>query len=118
MLNGDAWLEAAGAPGIQLNGPTYDDPGLAFDAPISGLGVLMAVDEMAADAVSDRRLVRPFDMTVDSGVGYWFIVPEGRREPKRVKALREWLRREWPDSVDGYVAQQRRQRDGTASATA
>jgi DNA-binding transcriptional LysR family regulator len=108
MLSWDGWLEAAGAPGLTLSGPTYGDPSLAFDAAISGLGVLMAVDEMSADAVSDGRLVRPFEVTAESGVGYWFIVAEGKREPKRVRALREWLRTEWPDSVDGYVAQQTR----------
>ena len=116
MLSWGAWLEAANTPGIALNGPTYDDPGLAFDAAISGLGVLMAVDEMAADAVSDGRLVRPFDTAVESGVGYYFLVADGRREPKRVKAMREWLRREWPDSVDGYVAQQQRARAASATA--
>lgn len=110
MLSWDAWLEAAGVPGLQHSGPTFDDPSLAFDAAISGTGVLMAVDEMSADAVSDKRLVRPFDTIVESGVGYWLVVPEGRREPRKVRLFREWIRKEWPDSADGYVAQLERQR--------
>ncbi|WP_291830077.1 LysR substrate-binding domain-containing protein, partial [Bosea sp. (in: a-proteobacteria)] len=110
MLSWDAWLGAAGVPGVALNGPTYDDPALAFDAAISGQGVLLAVDEMSADAVSDGRLKRPFETVVESGVGYWFVVADGRREPPRVKAFREWLRTEWPDSVDGYVAQMQRRK--------
>ena len=90
------------------------DPSLAFDAAISGLGVLLAVDEMSADAVSDRRLVRPFDITAESGVGYWLVVSDGRSEPKKVRAFREWMRKEWPDSVDGYVAQLERSRQREA----
>ena len=57
----------------------------------------MAVDEMSADAVSDKRLVRPFEITVESGVGYWLVVAEGRREPRKVKLFREWMRKEWPE---------------------
>ena len=110
MLSWDAWLEAAGVPGLETSGPTFDDPSLAFDAAISGGGVLMAVDEMSADAVSDKRLVRPFAITAESGVGYWLVVADGRREPRKVKLFREWMRKEWPDSVDGYVAQLERMR--------
>jgi DNA-binding transcriptional LysR family regulator len=115
MLSWDAWLAAAGVPDLKLSGPTYDDPSLAFDAAISGLGVLLAVDEMSADAVSDKRLVRPFDTAVESGVGYWLVVPDGRSEPRKVRAFRDWIRKEWPDSADGYVAQLARQRQRAAA---
>jgi DNA-binding transcriptional LysR family regulator len=115
MLSWDAWLEAAGIPGLEHTGPTFDDPALAFDAAISGQGVLMAVDEMSTDAVSDKRLVRPFDISVESGVGYWLVVPDGRSEPKKVRTFREWIRKEWPDSADGYVAQVERQRQREAA---
>jgi DNA-binding transcriptional LysR family regulator len=68
----------------------------------------MTIDMMSADAVSDGRLVRPFDVVVTADVGYWFIFAEGRRMPKKVKLFRDWLRAEVPDSVDGYVAQVKR----------
>ena len=106
MLPWDEWFRAAGlAESPPTSGPTYADPALAFDAAISEQGVLMAVDLMAADAVSDGRLVRPFDIAADIGVGYWLITVEGRRESKKVRLFRDWLRTEVPDSVDGYVAQ-------------
>ena len=70
----------------------------------------MAVDQMSADAVSDGRLVRPFPMAVESDLGYWLVVAEGRREQPKVKAFREWLRTEVPDSAGGYVAQARQGR--------
>jgi DNA-binding transcriptional LysR family regulator len=108
MLPWEPWFAAAGAEPIELTGPRYDDPALAFDAAISEQGVLMAVDMMSADAVSDGRLVRPFATSVESDLGYWLIVAEGRREPKKVRLFREWLRAEVPDSAEGYVAQVKR----------
>lgn len=110
MLPWEPWFEAAGIDPVALNGPRYDDPTLAFDAAISEQGVLMAVDMMSADAVSDGRLVRPFDVSVESELGYWLIVAEGRRMPKKVQLFREWLRAEVPDSAEGYVAQVKRER--------
>lgn len=108
MLPWEPWFAAAGIDPIPLSGPRYDDPTLAFDAAISEQGVLMAVEMMAADAVSDGRLVRVFDIHVDSDVGYWLILVEGRRVPKKVKLFRDWLHDEVPDSVGGYVDQVRR----------
>jgi DNA-binding transcriptional LysR family regulator len=115
MLPWEPWFEAAGIAPRPVDGPRYDDPTLAFDAAISGQGVLMTVDMMSADAVSDGRLVRPFGTSVRSRLGYWLIVAEGRREPKKVRLFREWLRTEVPDSVDGYVGQVKR---GTAPVPA
>ncbi len=111
MLPWDEWFTAAGMAPVVTAGPTYDDPALAFDAAISEQGVLMAVDLMAADAISDGRLVRPFDISVASELGYWFVVADGRREPRKTRLFREWLRREVPDSIAGYVAQASRKRE-------
>jgi len=109
MLPWDDWFRAVGIDDPPApRGPTLDDPALAFDAAISGQGALLTVDLMAADAIGDGRLVRPFPYVVESELGYWLVVAEGRRVPKKVKLFREWLRTEVPDSVDGYVAQVKR----------
>ncbi|RYE88728.1 MAG: LysR family transcriptional regulator, partial [Hyphomicrobiales bacterium] len=107
MLSWDRWWRAAGfAETPQTHGPTFDDPALAFDAAISGQGALLAVDQMSADAVSDGRLARPFDIVVDEPrLGYWFVTARGRREPRKVTLFRQWLLEEMPDSVGGYVEQ-------------
>ena len=110
MLSWDAWFAAAALQPPALHGPTYDDPALAFDAAISEQGVLLTVDKMSADAVSDGRLVRPFPISAESDVAYWFVVAEGRREPRKTKLFRDWLRSEVPDSEQGYVAQLARMR--------
>lgn len=109
MLSWEAWWRAAGleAP-PETHGPTFSDPALAFDAAISEQGVLMAVDMMSADAVSDGRLVRPFETTAETGVQYWLATAEARRETRKMRLFREWLREEIPDSAGGYVEQMQR----------
>jgi DNA-binding transcriptional LysR family regulator len=109
MLSWDAWWTAAGVTSPpETHGPTFGDPALAFDAAISEQGVLMAVDMMSADAVSDGRLVHPFDISVDTGVQYWLVTAAGRRESKNVRLFRDWLAHEVPDSALGYVQQMQR----------
>ena len=67
----------------------------------------MAADMMSADAVSDGRLVRPFAHAVEGPQGYWLVVAKGRRESRKLRALRSWLALEVPASVGGYLSQGR-----------
>ena len=113
MLDWSLWLEHAGLPAnLELKGPVLSDPSLAFDAAISGQGVLLAADMMSADTVSDGRLVRPFGRPVSGRNGYWLATAEGRRESRKVRAFRDWLAEEVPASAAGYVGQARQAREG------
>src|SRR5690606_25903663 len=95
MLSWDVWRAAVGlAPSTRLTGPVYSDASLAFDAAISEQGVLMAADMMSADAVSDGRLVRPFETAVEGQMGYWLVTAKGRRETAKLRAFRAWLKDE------------------------
>lgn len=108
MISWSEWWKAAGVVPPEVSGPAYTDPSLAFDAAISEQGVLLAVDMMSADAISDGRLAAPFDIAVESPLGYWLTVAETRRDSRKVKALREWLAVEVPASARGYVHQQQK----------
>jgi DNA-binding transcriptional LysR family regulator len=106
MLSWEAWWKSVGFDTPpETHGPTFADPALAFDAAISDQGVLMAVDMMSADAVSDGRLVRPFDAPIETAVQYWLVTAESRRESQKLRKFREWLATEVPDSALGYVDQ-------------
>lgn len=106
MLDWPVWLTKAGLdPAMPLTGPVYSDASLAFDAAISGQGILLAADMMTADAVSDGRLIRPFDLPVTGKRGYFLATAKGRREPKKLGFFRDWLAAEVPASVLGYVHQ-------------
>jgi len=91
MLSWSDWLAAAGVGPVALNGPSYLDPTLAFDAAIAEQGVLLAVDMMSDHAVREGRLVRPFATKLRTDRGYWFAVPEGRREARKTRIFRQWL---------------------------
>jgi DNA-binding transcriptional LysR family regulator len=106
MLDWALWLKAAGLdPQTKLSGPVYSDASLAFDAAISGQGLLLAADMMSADAVSDGRLVRPFAQPVTGKRGYFLATAKGRRLSRKLQSFRDWLEQEVPDSVDGYLSQ-------------
>lgn len=108
LLEWSLWLKAAGLEAdARLSGPVYSDASLAYDAAISEQGVLMAADMMSADAVSDGRLVRPFDLPVRARRGYFLATAKGRREPRKLQLFRDWLTQEVPASARGYVHQAR-----------
>ena len=46
---------------------------------------------VAADALIDGRLVRPF-ASVDAEVAYYFVGPEGRKDSAAAKALVDYLK--------------------------
>jgi LysR family glycine cleavage system transcriptional activator len=106
MLDWSGWLAASGfEPGLKLSGPVYSDASLAFDAAISGQGLLLAADMMSADAVCDGRLVRPFEKPIQGVHGYYLATAKGRRESKKLKLFRDWLASEVPASAKGYLFQ-------------
>ncbi|WBU59397.1 LysR substrate-binding domain-containing protein [Paracoccus albus] len=75
-------------------GPEYADGGLCLDAAISGQGVFMAWETLAADAIADGRLVAPVPGRALSGDAYWFVsATEGRRKPAIAK-FHKWLQDE------------------------
>lgn len=106
MLEWPLWLKANGRdPAQRLAGPVLSDASLAFDAAMSGQGILLAADMMSADSVSDGRLVRPFASPVTGTRGYYLATAKGRRETQKLKLFRDWLAQEVPDSRNGYLNQ-------------
>ena len=105
---GHIMIESADGTSSLLRQP-YSEQMLRPGGTISGPTLMALADfAMVANDLSTGRLVRPFDVAVTADVGYWFIFPEGRRMPKKVKLFRDWLRAEVPDSADGYVAHVKR----------
>ena len=54
-------------------GASFTDPNLCLEAAIGGQGVMLASQLLAADALADGRLVAPFGITADSGLGYYLV---------------------------------------------
>ncbi|HYD99582.1 MAG TPA: LysR substrate-binding domain-containing protein [Alphaproteobacteria bacterium] len=92
MFRWEGWFAAAGVPMPPLTGPAFTDPVLALDAAIAGQGVMLGWDLILRDALRDGRLVRPFPVEAESGLAYWFVTAEGRRETAKVRAFKAWIK--------------------------
>ncbi|MEA3033837.1 MAG: LysR family transcriptional regulator, glycine cleavage system transcriptional activator, partial [Sphingomonadales bacterium] len=69
----DYWREAVGLPDLQPAAVDHFDSGqLILDAAAQGLGVAFMHESHLQDA-HDPRLVRLFDVAVESPYSYWFV---------------------------------------------
>lgn len=101
MIDWLMWLEAVGAPDIKLDfGPTFSDAALCLDAAIANLGVALAWQTHAVDAISDGRLRVPFPIAARTGLSYWFVTSKKRLVSSKEAAFRCWLRREITRSIE------------------
>jgi DNA-binding transcriptional LysR family regulator len=95
MFSWDAWFGAAGVPPVSLQpGARFTDPMLCLDSAVAGHGVLLAWHLLAADALADGRLVAPFPICARIDLSYYFVTAASRRESKKVRAFKAWLREE------------------------
>ena len=89
------WLKAAGATAVDpLKGPIFDDAHLTLEAAASGQGVALADEALAAAALDDGRLVRPFALTLETAAAYHVVYPENRALRPEAEAFRDWLLQE------------------------
>lgn len=85
------WMRAAGVEGIETRkGPRFGNT-LALEAAIDGLGVVLVLKPLIADAVEKGRLVIPFEATVASLHGYHLVVAEASAERPAVAVFCDWL---------------------------
>lgn len=104
----------------------FSDAGLMLQAAEQNLGLALAREILAADALRDGRLVRlsPIELQDEEAYGYWLAFPEGLREWPPLRALREWLldelaqaQRELDQLKETAPAGRRESRSRAASAT-
>ncbi len=97
-----AWLAAVGASQVDPNrGPIFDDAHLTLEAATSGQGVALADDALAAAALADGRLVRPFEQTLEIAAGYFIVYPQGKPLRQEADAFRRWLLKETRPEREG-----------------
>ena len=89
------WLKAAGVEGGPAgSGLTFSGTHLALDAAIAGHGVVLAYSAIAAADIAAGRLVRPFSLALPDLFAYYIVTAPGALERPKVRAFRDWLRRE------------------------
>jgi LysR family glycine cleavage system transcriptional activator len=117
-LIGDAplwehWFAAAGLKVRVRPVADFNDGGLMLQAAEHGLGITLAREMFAADALADGRLVRlsPVAVDVPDARGYYLVYPPALRQWPPLVALRRWLFDELEASQRQWIAL----RKGTAA---
>jgi len=64
---------------------------LALEAAISGQGVALGRTPLVADDLAQGRLVRLFDVSLQSDLAYWLIYPRSNARRPAVRAFRDWI---------------------------
>jgi DNA-binding transcriptional LysR family regulator len=100
----ERWLKAAGfdvpAPKTRH---VFSDASLCLDAALSGQGVLLGYPVLASWALKEGRLVAPFPIRVETGMGYYFVAAPGIPEPRKVTVFKRWLRAALAEDEDGFA---------------
>jgi LysR family glycine cleavage system transcriptional activator len=92
----DLWTQWFAAQGIKrrlIPVATFNDAGLMLQAAEQGLGIALARELLAADALAEQRLMRlsPKAVTLEDAYSYHLVYPPALREWPPLVALRAWL---------------------------
>lgn len=86
------WLTAAGVDSVEPErGPHFSYPTLGLDAAIDGAGVVLGARELATLDLAAKRLLAPFEFSIETGFGYYVLTSESRADDPKVAAFRNWL---------------------------
>lgn len=88
----ERWLQVNGVPTRHARrGQTFDTLELALAAATRGQGVAISDLILAEESLRDGVLVRPFQGTIEQGVGYYLVYPPARASQPKIRSLREWM---------------------------
>ena len=86
------WLRAAGLRTIDGNGGLkFENSGLAYQAAIDELGVVMAQRAFVEDDLRAGRLVAPLDLRIATASGYYLAHSRSRRATPLMEAFEQWI---------------------------
>ncbi|UVK44267.1 LysR family transcriptional regulator [Mesorhizobium sp. AR07] len=95
MINWESWFAEAGVePVTFLKGARFTDPMLCLESAIAGHGVMLGWQLLTADALADGRLVAPFGIRAQSGLGYWLVTSSAEAESRKVRDFKVWIKEE------------------------
>jgi LysR family transcriptional regulator, glycine cleavage system transcriptional activator len=89
------WLKAAGVDDVDASrGPRFNQSSLVIEAAILGRGVALAKANLAAADLAEKRLIKPFEMSVPVDFAYYVVCPKAKLNLPKVALFRDWLRAE------------------------
>lgn len=84
------WFKAAGIEPKTIRGPVFDSSRLMVEAAMQGAGVALAPVRMFERELRSGRLVRAFDIEVDTG-SYWLTWLKSKRVTPALQAFTNWI---------------------------
>ena len=88
------WKQFARLTGLALDverGLVFDTAMLAVQYALSGEGLVLVDTNLFHEAVRSGRLVKPFDVVLDEGYGYYLLThPDALSDPA-IATFRSWL---------------------------
>ena len=102
----DSWFAVGGLRTRVTPVASFNDVGLMLQATEQGLGLAVARELLAADALRDGRLVKLFDVSVvlDSVRPYYLVYPPALKNWPPLVAMRNWVRHEFDCSLQALRA--------------
>lgn len=89
------WFKAAGVSDADTShGLRFSSSDHAIDATLGGVGVLLANDILAYDALRTGQLVVASPPVLRSGRAYYLVYPKDQQDRSTVQAFRTWIRQE------------------------
>ncbi len=70
---------------------TFEELSVAYQAAISGVGIVIAQRPYFAREIAEGQLFEPFDTVLHRDLGYYLTIPHERRDVPQVVAFRNWL---------------------------
>lgn len=90
--NWSAWFALAGVDDVDANrGTILDDTNVLIQAAIDGQGVALGSLVFVAEHLESGRLVRPFELVLESDLAYHIVCPEEYLSRQSVNAFRNWV---------------------------
>ncbi|RQR27444.1 LysR substrate-binding domain-containing protein [Burkholderia sp. Bp9142] len=94
------WLAHAGAPHVDsTRGLSFETLDLATHAAIDGYGVAIGDRTLADESLAAHRLVMPFDISLPTGMGYYFVYPGGAEQQQKIQLFGDWIANERRDAT-------------------
>jgi LysR family glycine cleavage system transcriptional activator len=86
------WLELAGAPQVDSSrGQQFSNVYLAVGAALAGRGVALADEALVLDELAGGRLVKPFDIELQSTYSQWILTLPEKADRPDIRRFRNWL---------------------------
>ncbi len=87
-----AWFAKAGAPERpEGGGPLFSNSHMALSAAVAGQGYALGLSPLVDDDLAAGRLVRPFDIEIESAFGFWFVCRRDRLGEPKIAAFHDWI---------------------------